>query len=474
VWARSGWACEAGRKTIARGYAGKHAAVSLTNTSRSARETCGGSRFGVRRLAAAFVPAHGRVPIGRDESSVPSALDGRTLLAFRTKSGGKPPHSKACYARKAQSWASQNCAALKVPNSSACYRTCFGHGAIAIDGFSTQTISATSDTVTPAVIEELLKREIDVGSFPGAAWAVGTVEGIASEGAVGHAVAVPLRIPASTETIWDCASITKPLITTTLILQAIAERTISLDDEFRGFSYRELLTHTSGLKAWLPLYAFDDYLETIEREGREQPRGSGVIYSDLNFVLLYYALREIHGDFVTAARERIFEPLGLRDSWFNPQATLRPRIAATEWGQRFEQGMCASRSVVFTGFRAGLMWGEANDGNSFYAGGTCGNAGLFATASDVFRIAQVFVSGELVPLDLVREATRTHAGDRGLGWQTGGPELSSDSFGHTGFTGTSVWVDGGRIMVLLTNRVHPVAAAIAMQRIRGEFHRISR
>jgi CubicO group peptidase (beta-lactamase class C family) len=326
---------------------------------------------------------------------------------------------------------------------------------------------------TPPVIDEFLQREIDLGSFPAVAYAIGTIDGIAREAALGHAVAVPLRIRAATDTIFDCASITKPLVTATLILQAVAAGSIRLDDEYRGFSYRELLSHTSGLKAWLPLYAFNDPLAAIEREGRECARGEKVIYSDLNFVLLYHALNEISGDYVAAARERIFEPLGLVDACFRPAPTLRPRIAATEWGQRFERGMCATRSIVFTGFREGLMWGETNDGNSFHAGGTCGNAGLFATARDVFRIAQAFARGELVTPELVREATRPQMGDRGLGWQLGGPELSAASWGHTGFTGTSVWVDGERIFVLLTNRVHPCAAPIAMQRIRGEFHRLA-
>ena len=322
-------------------------------------------------------------------------------------------------------------------------------------------------------VETFLRREIDLGSFPAASWAIGTTAGIAHAGALGHAVVVPLRIPATAETMFDCASITKALVTGTLILQAVAQGKIALDDEYRGFTYRELLTHTSGLRAWLPLYALGDYLAAIRKDGVESPRGSSVVYSDLNFVLLYYAVEEIFGDYREAARRAIFQPLGLRDATFNPPAALRPRIAATEWGQRFERGMCATRSIAFTGFREGLMWGDVNDGNSFYAGGTCGNAGLFATAGDVFRIAQSFARGELVPLTLVDDARRTHAGDRGLSWQTGGPGLSPESYGHMGFTGTSVWIDGEKILVLLTNRVHPCAAPIAMQRVRGEFHRLA-
>ena len=322
----------------------------------------------------------------------------------------------------------------------------------------------------PQMLNEFLSREIDLGSFPSAAYAIGTTGGLDREDALGHAVAVPLRIAATPDTIYDCASITKPLITGTLVLQAVAEKRIALDDEYRGFTFRELLTHTTGLKSWLPLYAMGDYLKAIEEHGAERPRGSEPVYSDLNFVLLYFALGEIFGDYVCAARKRVFEPLGLRDAMFHPPVQLKPRIAATEWGQRFEHGMCASRSIAFTGFRQGLMWGETNDGNSFHAGGTCGNAGLFATARDVFEIARGFANGVLVPRELVAEATRAHAGDRGLGWQIGGPGLSARSWGHMGFTGTSVWVDGERIFVLLTNRVHPCAAPIAMHAIRGEFH----
>jgi CubicO group peptidase (beta-lactamase class C family) len=331
-------------------------------------------------------------------------------------------------------------------------------------------------------LDHFLRREIELGTFPSASYAIGTADGIERVHALGRAVSVPLRLRATTETIYDCASITKPLITGTLVLQAVAERKIALDDEYRGFRFRELLSHSSGLRPWLPLYAHGDYLQAIETYGREAAPGERVMYSDLNFVVLYHALLEIFGDYVEAARVRIFEPLGLRDSSFNPPSTLLPRIAATEWGQRFERVLRSKveRDVedlhtwppsAIGELRQGLMWGEANDGNSFHAGGTCGNAGLFATARDVFRIAQGFVRGELVPRALAEEATRAHAGDRGLSWQIGGPGLSPRSFGHMGFTGTSVWVDGARIMVLLTNRIHPCAASLAMQPARTGFHR---
>lgn len=313
-----------------------------------------------------------------------------------------------------------------------------------------------------ADLVQFLKREIEVGSFPSASYAIGSVDGMEEEQALGSAVAVPLRIRATTDTIYDCASLTKVLVTTVLVLQAVAEKKIALGDEYRGYTFREMLTHTTGLRAWLPLYALGDYLRAIEERGPEHSRGTRAVYSDLNFVLLYHAIIDLFGDYVAAARERIFEPLQLRDTCFNPPAALRPRIAATEWGQRYETGMCKE---PFNGFRTGLIWGDAHDGNSFHAGGTCGNAGLFATARDVFRIAQAFARGELVPRELVEEASRVHLEDRGLGFQ-----INETGYGHTGFTGTSVRIKGDRISVLMTNRVHPCAASIAMQRIRAEFH----
>jgi CubicO group peptidase (beta-lactamase class C family) len=323
------------------------------------------------------------------------------------------------------------------------------------------------------MLDEFLAREISVGSFPGASYAIGTVDGVERAAALGHAVVVPARIPATPDTIYDCASTTKVLVTGILVLQAVAEGRIALDDEFRGYTYRELLTHTSGLRPWIPTYAYDDVLRAIDEHGPEGPRGGEPVYSDLNFFLLYFALQEIFGDYREAARQRIFDRLGLRDACFNPPASLRPRIAATEWGQQYEHGMCATRSVVFTGFRQGLIWGETHDGNSFHGGGTLGNAGLFSTAADMFRIAQAFARGELVPRELVEESSRAHATGRGLAWQVEGPGLSPRSFGHMGFTGTSVWIDGPQIFVLLTNRVHPCAASIGMKAIRGEFHRLS-
>ncbi|HEX7191179.1 MAG TPA: serine hydrolase domain-containing protein [Thermoanaerobaculia bacterium] len=326
-------------------------------------------------------------------------------------------------------------------------------------------------------IADYLQREIELGTFPGASWAIGSSRGIDQTDAVGHAVAVPLRIPATADTIYDCASITKAVVTTTLALELFP-----LKHRIHGYTVRELLTHTTGLRAWLPLYAFDDPLRAILEKGPECERGTRVIYSDLNFILLWMAIE----NFDDLARDR----LGAR---LKPPPSLKSRIAATEWGQRWEKKMCAEISAQRTArgaqevdaflraarcpLRAGLIWGETHDGNSHHLGNGCaGNAGLFATAREVFEMTRAVLS-RMPP---VKNETAGLNDARGLGWQMGTGSamtemLSPGNFGHTGFTGTSVWIDPERdkIMVLLTNRVHPCAAPNAMLRVRGEFHRLA-
>ncbi|HEX3581596.1 MAG TPA: serine hydrolase domain-containing protein [Thermoanaerobaculia bacterium] len=323
-------------------------------------------------------------------------------------------------------------------------------------------------------IAEYLEHEIALGSFPGASWVVGSRRGIDQTGAVGHSVAVPLRIPATVDTIYDCASITKPLVTTTLALELFP-----LDHVIHGYTVFELLTHTTGLRPWLPLYTFDDPVRAILEEGPECERGTRVIYSDLNFILLWMAIGR---DFDELARSRV----GAR---IKPAASLKPRIAATEWGQWWEMKMAMSMErgggsgekkllpAPRSPLRAGLIWGETHDGNSHALGHGCaGNAGLFATATEVFEITR----SVLARTPPVKNETAGLNDARGLGWQMGTGSamtemLSPGNFGHTGFTGTSVWIDPQRdkIMVLLTNRVHPIAAPNAMLRIRGEFHRLA-
>ncbi|HVT02279.1 MAG TPA: serine hydrolase domain-containing protein [Thermoanaerobaculia bacterium] len=352
-------------------------------------------------------------------------------------------------------------------------------------------------------VEVLLKAEIAKGSFPGASWAIGSSDRLIAMGAAGHAVIDPESIEASPETIYDVASLTKPLITTTLVLKAIEEGRIELDapavsylEEFgkdqqkQSMTIRHLLTHSSGFEAWFPMYSQglgpESYLQTLASRPIEYPTGTKVIYSDLGFIALHLIIERMYGrPAEELVRGKIFGPLDLRKALFNPRAELKQDIAATEWGNATERGMVASRNIPFTRFRDYLIWGEVNDGHSWYMGGYAGNAGLFATAEAVLRLARIYLRGGDGVLDksLITTALKNYTAgsdeNRGLGWQLrsanpahASAPLSSAAFGHGGFTGTSVWVDPERdlVAVLLTNRIHPRSSGADMQAIRRAFH----
>lgn len=354
-----------------------------------------------------------------------------------------------------------------------------------------------------AATEAYLRARLDDAVFPGAVWLVGSSERVLFEGAVGDAVVLPERITAQLDTIYDVASLTKPVVTTTLALQAHSEGKIDLDepvsdvvDELRGtdkeaLTWVDLLSHRGGLEAWYPLYVGGEgdaaYLETIRDRPLVSPPRETVTYSDLGFVLVHQALERVYSRAVEElAWDRIFEPLGMGEAGFNPRVDLRSRIAATEWGNASERAMVAGRGLEFGGFRDWMIHGEVHDGNAWHMGGLAGNAGLFSTARDLWRFASAFVRGEIVAPELVDRATRNQTrgiGDaRGLGWQLrssreGHPSfvLSDRAFGHTGFTGTSLFVDPAvdRIFVLLTNRVHPSMRPGDFQLVRRAFHEIA-
>ena len=349
---------------------------------------------------------------------------------------------------------------------------------------------------------KFLEREREVGSFPGAVWAAGHARGIEAEGLLGHSVLKPARMAMETDTIFDVASLTKPLITGTLILRAWADGLLDPSDraskflpELRGteketITILDLLTHRGGFQAWYPLYTQglgkDAYLSAIKARPLRYRPGTRQIYTCLGFILLIQIAERLWGEPIPLLADRlIFQPLGLRNSMFNPSSSLVHRIAATEWGNANERHMIRRRKLQFDQWRDTMIWGEVNDGNAWYMGGIGGNAGLFSTARDVFEIGRAWIDGSerLLPADIIDRALRNYTigleENRGLGWQlhTSKPDhptarLSPRAFGHTGFTGTSIYIDPDRelIMVLLTNRLHPSCKPINTNYIRRNFH----
>ncbi|HEX7003852.1 MAG TPA: serine hydrolase [Trueperaceae bacterium] len=284
------------------------------------------------------------------------------------------------------------------------------------------------------------------------------------------------------QTLFDLASLTKVVATLPSILALLSDGRISLEDRTGDFfpfaqgaaarlSLRSLLSHSSGLPASLPLYrevgTVANALSLILGDTLELEPGK-YVYSDLGFITLGAVVEEVSGQGLEEfASERVFRPLGMVDTGFGP--VVGRQVAATE--------NCPWRGRV--------MQGEVHDENAFALGGVCGHAGLFGTAEDLakYALAWLRLDERLGPERLLNEAVSEQLEQngvrRGLGWQLAGenssvgPLASSGAFGHTGFTGTSLWCDPvqGWFAVLLTNRVHPQRDDGArIHRLRRRFH----
>jgi len=322
-------------------------------------------------------------------------------------------------------------------------------------------------------IEDLLREAVRDRRLPGAVMLVARQGKMVFWRAVGDRALVPERRPMNLTTIFDVASLTKVVVTTPLVLQYVEEGRVRLEDplarhlpEFRGHpagraTIRQLLLHTSGLPPGLPRGDTSEgaaaILRAIRREGLLAPPGTRYLYSDLNYILLGALLERITGRPLPAlAHERIFQRLGMRETFFNPPEVWHYRIAPTE--------------ILNGEMRAGIV----HDPLAFRMGGVAGHAGLFSTAEDLARFAQAILNGGtygggrilgprtvtlmMTPLTLPGSRTR-----RALGWEVDAPaavrgiHASPASFGHTGFTGTALWIDPptDTFVVFLSNRVHP-------------------
>lgn len=270
---------------------------------------------------------------------------------------------------------------------------------------------------------------------------------------------------------FDLASLTKVVATLPCVLQLVGGKDARLDHRACDFlpelartvpgqaTLFELMTHTSGLPAHHPFYRETPDREGILRAVAAMPlatRGE-VVYSDIGFILLGWVVEELAGSKLDRWAERqVFRPLGMADTAFGAQASAR--VVATELG---------------------VPLGVVHDENARSMGGIAGHAGLFSTAGDLVKYVQVWMNGggELLPSSLAELATRDCTGGqgRGLGWLIPGPDsvFPRAGYGHTGFTGTSLWLHppSRLAVVLLTNAVHPTRGNPATPRIRREFHR---
>lgn len=334
-------------------------------------------------------------------------------------------------------------------------------------GPSTATIAALRDS-----IRAVLDRARADSAFPGAIAVIGDRDSVLAIYGVGSLDWAPSPRP-DENTLWDMASLTKVVGMTTAMMQLSEAGKVDLDapvqryvKEFQGpnkerVTVRHLLTHSSGLPAWRPLYK-----ETTTPDGAralavatalDTLPGIRMVYSDLGAIILGQLVERVSGERLDDYLARhVFGPLAMTSTRYRPGPDMLSRIAPTEfdpWRQRWIRG-------------------EVHDENAFSLGGVSGHAGLFSTGHDVARLCRMYLNGgtldgvRIVSAETIRRFTTVQdstLSNRALGWETpngvnsAGHLLTRPAFGHTGFTGTSIWVDPSRdlFVILLTNRVNP-------------------
>ncbi|MFF7731689.1 serine hydrolase [Streptomyces sp. NPDC007984] len=286
------------------------------------------------------------------------------------------------------------------------------------------------------------------------------------------------QIPMAEDTVFDLASVSK-LFTSILAVQQIERGTLRLEGKVASYlpdfarsgkqdvTIRQLLTHTSGFRAWIPLYSAPTYEEKLQLIWDEKPvsaPGTAYLYSDLNLISLQLVLERVTGRALDVLlRDEITAPLGLRRTRYNPPASWRPRIAATE-----------DARAPWSGLERGLVWGEVHDENAFSLGGVAGHAGVFSDAWDLAVLGRTLLNGgvygrerilepESVELMFTDFNTAFPGDEHGLGFELYqhwymGAMATPRTAGHTGFTGTSLVLDPttDSFLVVLGNSVHPV------------------
>lgn len=339
-----------------------------------------------------------------------------------------------------------------------------------------------------AVIDSTVRRGIDEGVYPGAVVAIGTADTILLlKGYGGLAWSATLDAPSPDHTLYDLASLTKVVAATPAVMVLVTRGDLKLDAPVRSYlpnflgagkdsvTVRHLLAHTSGLRAFLPLHTLTadaaSARRRVEEEPLRAPPGSRVEYSDLNAMLVGWVVESVTGQTLDEfATDAVFGPLEMSSTRF--------RLARDD----------RARAAPINVWRGTVIRGIVHDQNAERLGGVSGHAGLYSTAADLARYAQMYLNGgrsrdgsQIIATGVVQEFTRSAAQHRGYGWEINdttdvsntGRRLSSSAFGHTGFTGTSLWIDPelDLFVVLLTNRVFAPrtrGSITKLKHIRGE------
>lgn len=347
-----------------------------------------------------------------------------------------------------------------------------------------------NDTIdNPAFVdvERLINNSIIDSAFPGAVLLVWKDGKIIFEKPFGRLTYDDSSAQISTNTIFDLASLTKVIATTTAAM-ICADRNLlhintKVSEYIPGFAkngkenvtIKNLLMHNSGLPAFKKFYALysdpQQVLDDIYASQPFDPPGTKTVYSDLGMITLGKIIEKVTGKSLDVfCNENIFRPLGMSDTYYNPPKVLRYRIAPTEFDDYW---------------RNRLLIGEVHDETASLLKGVSGHAGLFSTVGDISKVLQMLLQKgmyegkRIIDSSTVKMFLTRQLNGRGLGWdmksRTGssaGSLFSSESYGHTGFTGTSVWTDPVRklFVVFLTNRVYPTRANNKLIKIRPQLH----
>lgn len=354
-------------------------------------------------------------------------------------------------------------------------------------------------------VEDLINNAIRDNYFPGAQLLVANSKEVIYNGNFGNYDFTDNSLPVTSETIYDIASLTKVIATTTAVM-ILADRNLIDPDEKVSFylpefsseeknniTVKNLLLHNSGLKAWIPFYKTcknkSDVFNTICSEKLDYTTGTKFVYSDLGFILLGFIVEKISRTSLDKfCEENIFVPLGMSFTMFNPNPDYQKLAAPTEND---------------TYFRMRQIKGEVHDESAFVMGGVSGNAGLFSNANDLNLYMKMLVNkgyfkderrmnAKNQTFQLIKPGTITlfsqlfsntgYENSRALGWDTYpkpnkypsqcGSLISRNCIGHTGFTGTSIWYDFDRdiYIIFLTNRIYPTRNNPGIFKFRPELH----
>ncbi len=353
-------------------------------------------------------------------------------------------------------------------------------------------------------VDNLILNGIINKYFPGAGLIVGNDNDIVYEKYYGGFTYDENDEGVTEISMYDIASLTKVIATTSAVMKLYDKGIIDLDEkvsiylpEFavngkENITVRNLLLHNSGLKAWMPFNQFcssrKEVIETIMNIGLEYETGKNFVYSDLNFITLGLVVEKITGSSLADyCNLEIFEPLNMKNTMFTPSDSKH--IAPTEYDGTW---------------RKRLLKGEVHDESASLMGGVSGNAGLFSSSRDLYKLTRTLLNGgkyynpysrglkeeslfkeETVNLFTAKYSTSVYKNTRALGWDTKqepigkyrsacGELISENCFGHTGYTGTSVWCDKDRkiIIIFLTNRVYPARGNDGIREIRPELHNL--